>query len=237
MILKIASPALTLASFLGTVLVAPSASHQIAKSVNFAKDPTDAAPHGLDGEALQTKDRNVQSRNCSRFERPVMQTLVSLINLDVEQEHDLDKMLSVESHRQLEGIVSNGPGPDGIQCYYSDSSKGVRCYGYMACYDYDQWRINPDDVECGSCNGEKACYSVSFRNITVGEKSCSGKYSCALLIGEYEEETKEVEHFILLLLTYHLCFVNFRSSQHWGQCMVRPQHYPSLALPLEQTIA
>jgi hypothetical protein len=163
MILKIASPALTLASFPGTVLVAPSASPQIAKSVNFAKDPADAAPHGLDGEAPTNKgqecsinesfkvreasDADVGIFGCGEDEYCVEDPASSLggrcINLDVEQEHDLDKTLTVELHRQLEGIVSTGPGPDGIPCYYSDSSKGVKCYGYMACYDYDQWRINP----------------------------------------------------------------------------------------------
>jgi hypothetical protein len=69
MILKFASSALTLASVLRTVLVAPSTVRQIAKSVSFAKDPTDTDSMVAH---LQTKGRNVLSTNCSKFKRPVV---------------------------------------------------------------------------------------------------------------------------------------------------------------------
>jgi hypothetical protein len=51
MILNLASPALTLASVLGTALVATSTSREIVASVNFAKDPADPAPKGFDSGA------------------------------------------------------------------------------------------------------------------------------------------------------------------------------------------
>jgi hypothetical protein len=81
MILNLASPALTLASVIGTALVATSTSREIVASVNFAKlartQPI-LPPKDLTAAHLQTKGRNVLSTNRSRFKMQVMRMLVSL---------------------------------------------------------------------------------------------------------------------------------------------------------------
>jgi hypothetical protein len=191
--LKLASPTLTSASVFRFILVAPSTSHQIAESVNFAKDPTDAAPHGFDcgGPANKGQEcsviksfkvRGTSDFGCEEDEYCVEDPMSSLggrcINLDVEQEQDFDTTLAVESHRWLEGIP----------CYYSDGSEGVKCEGEDACY-YNcrqKWMIDPDKVGCDSCNGDYACYySTDENDITIGENSCVGNWSCSY--GEFEE--------------------------------------------------
>jgi uncharacterized protein YcfJ len=73
---------------------------------------------------------------------------------------------------------------DSILCTYLNGTAGVRCQGGYACTNFkDEQIINVTNVGCGSCNGDYACHSDKYKNITVGEGSCVGKYSCSQ--GEY----------------------------------------------------
>jgi hypothetical protein len=204
MIIKLSSPALTFASVLGTVLVAPSTSRQIAKSVNFDKDPADAAPQGFDGGAprneghecsfnesfkvREASDTDVGIFGCDDFEYCAEDVTSSLggrcINLIVEHEQDFDKTLAVESRRQLAVCTDKNCS---TTCTYSDGiTTGVKCDGDQACF-----LLDPDNVECGACIGKHACSFYSWpqygtpQPFTRGEGSCRGDYSCQ--IGEYEE--------------------------------------------------
>jgi hypothetical protein len=198
MILKISSPALTLASVFGSVLVAPSTSHQVAKSVNFAKDPTDAVPQGFDGGTSPNEGQECSIKEsikireaidadgifgCDEDEYCVEDHVSSLggrcIKFDIEHhEQDFDKtLLAVDSHRLLQD--------DGIQCTYNNGTAGVKCVGTMACDNIDS-----KFVKCGSCIGYQSCYSSSLRTVFVGEGSCVGVASCYYGYydhGEYEE--------------------------------------------------
>jgi hypothetical protein len=191
MILKLSSPALTLVSVFGAVLVAPCTSRQIAKSVNFAKDPADSPPQGFNGDTPPNEeqecsfnksfkvgeasaDADIGIFGCGKdgycVEDPASSLGGRCINLDVDHEQDFEEMLAVESHRRLAGI----------SCTYSDGiTKGFKCLGFQACDDGNLPVINVTDVGCGSCNGDYACYFFAgYRKITVEERSCVGDYSC-----------------------------------------------------------
>jgi hypothetical protein len=216
MIIKLSSSALTFASVFGTVLVAPATSRQIAKSVNFDKDPADAAPQGFQDNApakegqecslnesfkvQEGSNTDVGIFGCGEdeycMEDPASSRGGRCIKFDVEHEQDFDKLpLSVESHRRLATCLSSDCR---TTCTYSDGvTTGVKCDGFSACYGLDL-----DKVECGACIGPFACaFGFGAANsFTRGEGSCRGLFSCTH--GEYEEvcweldrKTKEAQHF------------------------------------------
>jgi hypothetical protein len=219
MIIKLSSSALTFASVFGTVLVVPATSRQIAKSVNFDKDPVDSAPQGFDNntpakegqecslnESLKVReasDTDIGIFGCGEdeycMEDPASSRGGRCIKFDVEHEHDFDRTpLALESHRRL--AVCNSY--NCLQsCTYSDGiTTGVKCDGSYACYGLDL-----DNIACGACIGSYACdfYTDSPQFFTRGEGSCRGDYSCYK--GEYEEvcwelerKTQEAKHFFQL---------------------------------------
>jgi hypothetical protein len=118
----IASSTLTLASVLGTALVAPSISREIVTSVNFDKDPADASLRGFDGDTFanegqecsfnellkvqETSDADLGIFGCDEDKYCAEDHASSrggrCIKFDVEHEHDFDKTpLALESHRRL----------------------------------------------------------------------------------------------------------------------------------------
>jgi hypothetical protein len=196
MILNLASPALTLASVLRTALVTPCTSRQIAKSVNFARDPADSSPQGFNGDTPPKEEQECSFNKsfkvgeasagadvgiftgCGKDESCVEDPASSLggrcINLYVEHEQDLDKTLAVESHRRLASW--NRP----IQCTFSNGTAGVKCEGDNACFYNGRYEINVTNVGCGSCIGEYACsWYKGYRSITIGENSCRQDHSCS----------------------------------------------------------
>jgi hypothetical protein len=76
---------------------------------------------------------------------------------------------------------------DGISCFYSDGTPGVKCVGFnacVACGDYNYYygcytfiNIDIDRIGCGGCIGSNACYGLV--DTDVGEQSCVGSRSCA----------------------------------------------------------
>jgi hypothetical protein len=200
----IASPTLTLASVLGTALVASSTSREIVASVNLDKDPADASLRGFDGDTLanegqecsfnellkvqETSDADLGIFGCDKDKYCAEDPSSSLGGHCINLKHDFHKTLAAKSQRRLQGDpFPQWPGVQGLPCYYSDGSKGYKCQGEDACYSecYSDWRINPDDVGCGSCNGRCACYRDPYRKVIVGEKSCVGFTSC--FYGEYRK--------------------------------------------------
>jgi hypothetical protein len=85
---------------------------------------------------------------------------------DEELANEYDELTAVDSrHREL----ANNP----IVCNYADGTEGVKCSGDWACHG-----INPDNVQCGSCIGTRACISGGGRTLNVAEKSCVGYNAC-----------------------------------------------------------
>jgi hypothetical protein len=56
---------------------------------------------------------------------------------------------------------------DVCTCTMSDGSDGKKCDGFHACFG-----TTPDNVPCGSCNGDEACYEFA------GESSKSNVQCC-----------------------------------------------------------
>jgi hypothetical protein len=90
---------------------------------------------------------------------------------DEELANEYDELTAVDSrHREL--LNFDAP-DDPIPCFYANGTEGVKCSGIGACY-----KMNTENIQCGSCNGFFACYSEGGRTLYVGEKSCIGDQAC-----------------------------------------------------------
>jgi hypothetical protein len=188
-------PASLTASILGATLVVPTKSQLIA-DIKAATEPVltgsvrGATFKGMEcslvdslkaqPEAEQGADADAGLLVCDNGEVCVEDLTSSLGGRcvkfkDEELANEYDELTAVDTrHRKLADYTR-------IACTYADGSpNGVKCMGVGACAG-----IDPDKVQCGSCNGRWACGSMIGwtngnigRTLYVGELSCNGEGAC-----------------------------------------------------------